>query len=274
MKKLVLSLFVLASICCSTEVFALNFGDEISVYDNQSAGGSSGWWDGSTGNSSAKEDQEVEPNMQSGQSWDLEGMFLHDTFLTLVGGYNFKEGYHNIFSGDIFIDVDGDIKYGNAAAGLSGLSGDGYKNETNVFGYDYVIDMTFDPEIMAETYKAYKIDTSATLLSPYYRQNDTAGAWRYVSGGTLVGEGVVQYQTGLTDTVTGFKGDSHNAVTVDLSFLYPETDFMVHYTMGCGNDDLIGKGSIEAVPTPEPATLLLFGAGLLGLVGIAKKRML
>ncbi len=273
MKKLLVSVFVFALISSSTAVFALDFSNEITVYDKKSQGGSGGWWNGKHGNSDVKEDQEIEPGMQEGQAWDLEGMFLNDGFLSLVGGYDFKNGYSKRYGGDIFLDVDGNMQYGTPAAGLSGLRGNGYKKEKNVFGYDYVIDMTFDWKKMADTYKVYKIDNTATLKSPYYRENDTSGAWRYVRGGKLVGEGTVQYQTGLTDAETGFEGGFHNAVTVDLDFLDPGTEFTAHYTMGCGNDDLIGKGTIAAVPTPEPGTLLLLGFGLLGLIGIAKKQM-
>ncbi len=40
----------------------------------------------------------------------------------------------------------------------------------------------------------------------------------------------------------------------------------LHYTMTCGNDVIEG-----AVPNPEPGTVLLLGAGLLGLAGLRRK---
>ncbi len=69
--------------------------------------------------------------------------------------------------------------------------------------------------------------------------------------------------------VGGLTGDSHNAVSVDLGFLDHGTTFTSHFTMGCGNDNLMG----EATLAPEPATMALFGIGLIGLAGIGRKKL-
>lgn len=263
MKKLLGSLAVF-TLCVGfigiANVFALDFGDEITIMDN--AGTGTGWY------SKAKEDQEVEKNCVATQPWDLEGFFLDGTKLTMVGGYDFLNGYHDIYSGDIFLDVDGDIVYGQD---VTTLSGNGNKGITNEFGYDYVLDLNFD----TLSYDVYQIDSSASLISPYYRQNDTSGAWKYESGGTLLTSGTIDYLAGLSDADTGFAGGAHNAASVDLGFIASSTDFTAHFTMGCGNDDLMGQGHLDVppTPTPEPGTLLLLGFGVFGLVGVARKRI-
>jgi hypothetical protein len=67
-------------------------------------------------------------------------------------------------------------------------------------------------------------------------------------------------------------GKKYYAATFNLSFLStelnPGDEFYTHFTIGCGNANLMGKGT---APVPEPATLLLLGSGLMGLAGFRKK---
>jgi hypothetical protein len=266
MKKLIITLSI-AVLCAGFAgvhtSFALNLGTNITISDLNSSNKKAWYGD--------REDQETEPGTTTNQSWDLEGMFLDDTILSLVGGYDFMNGNGGIYTGDIFIDVDGDMVYGED---VTDLSGNGNKNISNVFGYDYVIDLTLDGNTLSPTYNVYKIDETATLESPYYRINDESGAYRYVDGGELIDSGDLFYETGFSDADTGFLGGNHNILSVDLDFLAPGTDFTAHYTMGCGNDDLIGADSLGDTPaaTPEPGTLLLLGGGLFAIISIVRKR--
>jgi hypothetical protein len=58
----------------------------------------------------------------------------------------------------------------------------------------------------------------------------------------------------------------------DLGFLElaPGTEFYAHFTMGCGNDNLMGKGSYSV---PEPGNMILMGTGLIVFVGIGRRRL-
>jgi hypothetical protein len=232
----------------SGNALAMSFDNNITIYDGQSDYSDYNHWTTWYG---SQEDQEVEYPSTVSQDFDMEAFYWNVTNseLTMVGGYDLFGGYYDesyddnhIDSGDIFIDTNGDTSY-----------------------YEYVLDMDFS----AKTYSVYAIDESALLLDPKFVLQ--TGAWRYESGGTLISDNnAMSYAENLTDDeVGGLLGGYHYAVGVDLSFLPAGTQFISHFTMECGNDDLLGQGM---APVPEPATMLLFGTGIMGLAGYSKKR--
>ncbi|RLA99175.1 MAG: hypothetical protein DRG83_13440 [Deltaproteobacteria bacterium] len=264
--KIKLMLFLVLSVflfCSST--WALDLGNNITIYDNRSSG--TGWFAGSQAN--PHEDQEVEPGMQTGQVWDLEGFFLDGTTLAVVGGFDFEDGYGGYDSGDIFIDTDGVVKYGTDAE-LGQMSGDGITTISNVYGYEYVLDLDFD----SMTYSVLQL-SSDSFLSVYFDENEGSNPWRYKEGGSKVsgwqGKSFEFYKEGLGDSeVADLLGGSHYAFAVDLGFLPEGTEFISHFTIECGNDNLMGQGTI---PAPEPATMLLVGTGLIGLAGLVRRKV-
>ncbi len=248
---------------------ATPFGTNITISDKNYAG--SGWY-------SNREDQETEtnPNTVTSQAWDLEGMFLDSQTLTLVGGYDFKNGVlanNKLYrSGDIFIDINGDAKYGKVDNGLSGTKG----TVANSFGWDYVLDLNFT----TMTYNVIALTTQSLVN----RGTDVASSnpWTYQSGGTAVAGYQNQslgYLAGLTNADTGFLGDSanttswstgtndtHYALSVNLSFLAGE-DAIFHYTMECGNDNLMGSAHVP----DSGSTSILLGLGLLAVAGVRRR---
>jgi hypothetical protein len=214
--------------------FAVPLGLDITAYDGSSAPGSTSsdttWWN------NKNEDQEVEPKCTTGQAWDLEGFFIQGNTLTIVGGFNFVSGSSTYPSGDLFIDTDG--------------------NTAN--GYSYVYDLDF----ANLSYKIWTGNYSVDNVS--LSVNSNSNPWRRKKGGTQVGQKEeIQYFSNLSDSDVGFLGGTHYAATVSLSQLNLRsgTELLCHFTMKCGNDNLIGKTHV-----PDSAqTIALLGFTLFGI---------
>jgi len=251
----ILTSVVFGLVLFTGSAMAYDFGTNITISDENI--GSNDWH-------GPDEDQEVEPGMQHGQIWDLEGFFLDGDSLSIVGGYDFVNGHSNFLSGDLFIDIDGDAIFGD----IHGTT-NGNIEVDNTFGYDYVLDLEYDGVDNQWDYTVYEIVESSRVLTAFYKQNQGSSPWRYVSGGTeVVGAGnSANYMTDLSNSDVGFLGGDHYAIQgIDLSFLGDDiNNFTASFTMGCGNDHLMGD------PVPEPSTIILLGLGILGLVGFRKK---
>lgn len=256
----------------SAMAYPMSWGDDITINDQNRKGGNS-WYNGSKdgridqfGNRT-REDNEVEPNMVRSHDWDAEGFFQKGNALTFVGSFDMENGYdfrgHHYGAGDLFIDINGDGQYGD----IHGLSGNQAVN--NRFGYDFV----FDIDWQNKTYNVFNLDDDSVTITAGESQNQGSSPWSYDAGlsdDDLVTSGSFNYDYYSRGDIDGyFRGADHYAASgFDLSFL-GDTDFLAHWTMSCGNDNLMGYGSTTV---PEPDTVIMFGLGLLGL-GFARRQM-
>ena len=164
------------------------------------------------------------------------------------------------------IDNIGDAYYGTGSLGTPG----------NNFGYDYV----FDVDWTGKTYDVYELNSSSQFEDVFGYNSPESSPWRLDrtnSNETLIYSKSFSYST-LSDggialganNGSGFVGANHHYVfDFDLGFLDPGTEFIAHFTMKCGNDNLMGSATTSV---PEPANMLLLGSGLIVMAGLGRKR--
>ena len=180
-----------------------------------------------------------------GQPYDVEVMMFDSNdstgYLALITGFPI-EGHKlgsnpYFFPGDVAIDV------------TDANSGDGFIYE---FGIDLpVASGTADLVVVAD------------LANVHYSGHFVADPWS-IDAGSKVGDATFAY---------GDPGNDHyvyefSFLLADLGIGYGDA-VNFHWTMECGNNYLNLPARVNH--TPEPATMLLLGVGLIGIAGTSRK---
>ncbi|NOX32322.1 MAG: PEP-CTERM sorting domain-containing protein [Deltaproteobacteria bacterium] len=200
-----------------------------------------------------------------GDDYDAKylGLFIDDNYLYfgLKTGFDLENGQGNIKAGDIAIDFS--------------------KTLNDAPDFDFGIDLSDHSPSLTKLYEVdgwthsghpaksdpFQIDFSKTtthLATESYSNGSNTDFYAfYRPGSSDVIEGKIKLsllQQKLTD------------IDLDGTSGYYAT---LHWTMGCGNDFL--NKTIQYTPTPgsevpEPATLILFGMGLIGASAFGRKK--
>jgi hypothetical protein len=211
-------------------------------------------------------------NTYTGQKWDFEGMFWDPEAkkLYIVAGWNFQTGVP--YNGSY-------VQVGDAFTGTLGSIVNGSK----AFNPDGALDFqrSANGGLLASGIYSKIGGNFNVLYTEYHSSSILSDPWEYSNGGVNDTNPEYTYTT-TTNPVNGstvpFVGwidypngngydDDHYILTINGLTDNDIANEILHITLYCGND--VGRGQYTSVP--EPASILLFGLGLMGIAGIKRK---
>ncbi len=188
------------------------------------------------------ESYKVDPGY-GGQAYDVEHLALFLTDSTLYFGLQAGLG----------------LKFGQAST-------DGYSRPGDI-ALDIGNDGTYEYGIRFWGDDIQLIEASTWANPECYT---SSGPWR--ANGDIESPGIYQYDIAFKSGLKDKYGLDTNSLEgfIDLGLLGAVgQDIAVIFTMNCGND----VGHVDATaPVPEPATMFLFGTGLIGMATVGRKK--
>lgn len=168
--------------------------------------------------------------------------------------------------GDLFLSTDG------WNPDPDNLSTQNYNadNKDNGEAWEYVISLAaiYDRTVHADTASLFAVSEPRIGM----------GSERTDQEYWYNGEGQYPEATGGTWEYRAVGSNQYNQLFISMTLSDPfmaalGDELGLHWTMGCGNDVIEGALQIPSSPdpVPEPSTMLLFGAGLIGLAGLKRQ---
>ncbi len=203
-----------------------------------------------------------------GQLFDAEYLaYKLDGKVLSIGvqtGFDLSDGHQvyggkDYYAGDLALSFDGAVTLGDAST------------------YEYAVDFGFltkdyDNQNVGGNSGTAGVDTAGVYKVSVWNNDiyySAASSPFAMESGTLVsGLQENDYVVG-NGGASSFRFVSFDITTLGLS-LVDGLSVDAHWTMSCGNDTV--NGNFDVAPVPEPATMLLFGTGLVGLAGRLRRK--
>jgi len=187
-------------------------------------------------------------SMEANRSGDALEVIIKSNFFS-----DWSDGYNPYDPGDLFVSTNGWHPDGDSATG--------YLTDNHLTGEEW--------EFAIDLGDLTSLPSSGTALVYATNQGTIAnGAERTLQ------EASFQPSNGVDGLAAGNWTINSDLLTITLPTAFASNglgwDFdtlAFHWTMTCGNDVIEGQTS----PVPEPASMLLFGAGLIGLAGLRRR---